>query len=189
MTAPLLDALMSKLSDFADFRDISENTDGPRLNGYIREAQRQEIRNFLGKELYLAMQADYSPDPVDDFTEQRFKDLWFGVDTTIKGRAVRFSGLKPALIYYSYERFVYNNAINVTRYGNRILEDGDLSANAEFMKQYRVSADSMGLSYQNDADEYLNAFRSLYPEWTRPGSGRADNTGFKMFKVGKLIGR
>lgn len=188
MTKSNLDKIMASLEDFEDFRDISKNLDDSRFKPFLMEAQRQEIRSFLGKALYSALQSDYD-EILDEFSEDRFTDLWFGVDYDLKGHEVRYNGLKPALIYYTYERIVFNNRLNVTRYGTRVLEDNELSVEAGLTKRFEVSSDSMGLSYQNDSDEFIRQNRTDYPEFNRPNKLIKRTTGLKMFKVGKNIAR
>ena len=186
-----LDTLVINIADFKNFRDISVNTDGDRLSALIREAQMREIRDFLGEGLYHLLVADYtSADPDEGtFATPRFEKLWYGDEYEQGGTLINFNGLKPAHIYYAYERFVYVNKLNVTRYGNRVLEDGDLSVDLTPTKKYEVAADSFGLVYQNDAMSYLRTNATIYPELKKPNHREANRIGLKMFKVGRPIGR
>ena len=186
-----LDVLLINIEDFSNFRDISVNTDADRLNALIREAQIREIRSFLGDALYFAMIQDYTPVANDEgtFTEQRFTDLWYGVAWVKNSFTIQLQGLKPAHVYYSYERFLYQNKLNVTRYGDRVLADNDFSENLVTTKKYEVSADSMGLVYQFDAKDYIEENPDLFPEYNNPEIKREINTGWKFMKIGKLIGR
>jgi len=190
MCALVLDPLLIKLEDLSNFRDVSDNIDEARFNTFARESQMREMRSFLGDALYNALIKDFTPD-VDEgtFSEQRFKDLWFGTVYTRNGFSVQFNGLKPAIVYYAYERFIYYQKLNVTRYGLRNLQDNDLSDNAEFVKKWEVSSDSMGLMYQEDADKFLQENITLYPESDKPEIKMKKSTGWNFFKVGQLIGR
>ena len=186
-----LDDLLINLEDFKTFRDISINTDADRLNAYIRESQMKEIRNFLGDALYFALVSDYTPVPNDEgtFATPRFEKLWYGDVYTRASFTVNFNGLKPAHVYHAYERFIYNNKLNVTRYGDRQMFDNDLSEGIVNTKKYEVGADSMGILYTGDARKYINAFATEYPEFDNPEKKGTDKTGLVFFKVGKLIGR
>ena len=186
-----VDDLLINLEDFKTFRDISVNTDADRLNAFIREAQMKEIRNFLGDALYFALVSDYTPVPNDEgtFATPRFEDLWYGAEYTVSGYTVNYNGLKPSHVYYAYERFIYNNKLNVTRYGDRQMFDNDLSEGIANTKKYEVGADSMGLLYQSDAKKYIENKQSLYPEFNNPHKKDVERTGLHMFKVGKLRGR
>ncbi len=185
----VLDPLLITLSDFSNFRDISVNTDADRLNALIREAQIREIRSFLGDALYSAMVDDFTPGGEGTFTEARFTDLWFGTDWIKNDFTIKLHGLKPAHVYFAYERFLYQNKLNVTRYGDRVLADNDLSENLVTTKKYEVSADSMGLVYQFDAKDYIEENPDLYPEYNNPTIKREINTGWKFMKIGQIIGR
>jgi len=188
--ALVLDPLLIKLEDLANFRDVSDNIDEPRFNTFARESQMREMRSFLGDALYNALIKDFTPDAGEGtFTEQRFTDLWFGTVYTRNSFTVQFNGLKPAIVYYAYERFIYYQKLNVTRYGVRTLQDNDLSNNAELVKKWEVSSDSMGLMYQEDSDKFLNENSSLYPEWDKPEMKMKKSTGWNFFKVGQPIGR
>ena len=185
-----LDELLIKLDDFKNFRDISTNTDADRLNAFIRESQLKEIRDFLGSGLYFALISDYTAD-VDEgtFTEQRFTDLWFGATYTVNGFEIQFYGLKAAHVYFSYDRYLYFQKLNVTRYGSRVLEDNDLSENIPVTRKYEISSDSMGLLYRNDADKFINEKISTYPEFENPNKVPLQQTGWKFQKIGTTIGR
>ena len=190
MCALVLDSLLVQLTDFSNFRDVSVNTDTDRINAFIRESQMREMRSLLGDALYKALIDDFTPDAGEGtFSEQRFTDLWFGVAYIRDNFSVQFNGFKPAIVYYAYERFLYYQKLNVTRYGVRTLQDNDLSNDAPFTKKWQVSADSMGLMYQEDTEKYLNENDSTYPERNRPDFKTKKSTGLQFFKIGTLKGR
>ena len=187
-----LDPLLTLKTDFVFFKDVSKNIDDERFNQAIRMAQMQEIRAFLGDALYLALILDYTPGvpPAEGtFSESRFTDLWFGAEYTRGNFPVKFNGLKTCHIFYSYERLLYWQRLNVTRYGSRVLQDNEFSDNMDSTKKYEVSADSEGLVYQEDARKFMAQNSSTYPEWDKPERKQPKTTGFKFEKVGKTIGR
>ena len=188
--ALLLDNLLIKSSDFVNFKDVSKNIDQERFDQAIRMAQMKEIRNALGDALYLALLNDYTPDVGEGtFSEARFTELWFGAEYTKNSYAIKFNGLKTAHIFFAYERLLYWQRLNVTRYGSRTLQDNDLSNNIESTKKYEVSADSEGLIYQNDALAFINNDSSVYPEFDKPVIKGKKETGFQFEKVNQTIGR
>ncbi|GAH63928.1 unnamed protein product, partial [marine sediment metagenome] len=178
-----LDPLLILPADFDDFRDISKNIDPERLEVYVRESQVKEMRSFLGASLYLALINDYTA-VGDTFSEQRFTDLWFGADWSYQGNTRRFYGLKPAIIYYAYARFVRNQQMNVTRYGVKHLTDEN--SEDETVQQVRTKvndANSYGLLYQADAELYLNENVSTYPEFEVSETAGEKKTSFKFTKL------
>ena len=80
----MTDELLLSKDDFKPYRDISDNVDLTRLDPWILEAQKQEMRAFLGPELYLEMITAYPAG--GPFPAGRFKDLWDGVDVPGKYR-------------------------------------------------------------------------------------------------------
>ena len=187
----LLDDLLIQSSDFVNFKDVSKNIDQERFDQAIRMAQMKEIRDVLGDALYLALINDYTPDPPNEgtFSEARFTELWFGVEYVRSTYAVKFNGLKTAHIFFAYERLLYWQRLNVTRYGSRTLQDNDLSNNIESTKKYEVSADSEGLIYQNDALQFINNDSSVFPEFDKPHIKGKKQTGLEFEKLNRVIGR
>jgi len=156
------EALLTQ-ADYEGYRDISSNIDfETRLKPWILEAQKQELRGFLGQELYLALINDYTPG--SGFTEQRFIDLWEGKDEAGK---YRYYGLKPVLIYFSYARFLKNQSQVVTRYGVKSLtrdESENYSPIGTRTKQ--GEAENMALSLQAEAEKFINDNKDDYPEYS-----------------------
>jgi len=70
----LLDDLLIKKTDLSIYRDLSANADTGRIDQSIREAQINEMTQFLGGELYLKMIEDYD-DVNDTFTNPDYESL------------------------------------------------------------------------------------------------------------------
>lgn len=181
--ALLLDNLFLSTSDFKEFTDLTKTmlNDVPKMEKYIREAQVSEVRKFLGDELYLKMVVEYGV--TGAFTTQRYIDLWEGVDYTISSVQKRLHGLKVAHIYYTLSRIINDNAFNVTRFGNKDLQDGSSVSSTIGVTQSKANAArSSGLLYQNEAQTYLEAYSSTYTEW--PDSSISPvRTGIQMMKI------
>ena len=157
----MIDDILIAKDDFKPYRDISENVEVERLDPWILEAQKQEMRAFLGPKLYLLMITDWDGAA---FQDQRFIDLWNGVDVA---NEYRFYGLKPAIIYFAYARFLKNQKTVVTRFGVRNL-DHDVSEqeDAAATRTRQGEAQSMAVSMQSDAELFLNDNRNDYPEFS-----------------------
>ena len=159
----MIDELLLTRDDFKPYRDISENVDLDRLDPWILEAQKQEMRAFLGPQLYLLMIDAY---PVGGpFPAGRFLELWEGVDVPDR---YRFYGLKPAIIYFAYARFLKNQKTVVTRFGVRNFDNDTSEQQADAATRTRQGeAQSMAVSMQSDAELFLNDNRADYPEFIR----------------------
>ncbi len=116
-------------------------------------------------------------------------DRFAFLDLGGNGFEIQFYGLKAAHVYFSYDRYLYFQRLNVTRYGSRVLADNDLSENMEVTRKYEISSDSMGLLYRNDADKFINEKIDTYPEFENPNKVVLQQTGWKMEKIGHTIGR
>ena len=182
----LLDVLLLERTDFAEYRDMSKNIDDSRINSFIREAQVKELRAILGDELYLKLILDYD-DNLKVFGEQRFTDLFFGVDYTFNAGTIRFNGCFGLLVMYAYKRILNHNQVNVTRYGvkNMTTEFSEETIGAKIRSEM-VDSNAMALLYQNDAKKYLETETAQYPEWQTKVT-EADKTGFNFIKVGDNV--
>lgn len=178
----LLDVLLLDKDDFSNYRDMSKNLEEDRILSFIREAQVKELRSLLGDELYLKLILDYDPTP-KTFTDQRFTDLFFGVDYSYNNTTIRFNGCFGLLVMYAYQRILNHNQVNVTRYGVKDMttEFSEDTLNAK-IKSEMVDSNSMALLYQSDAKKYLQTEAAQYPEWIN-NTTPADSTGFKFIEV------
>ena len=180
--AQLLDVLLLTLTDFTDYRDISPNTDAERLNVYIRESQVRELRTFLGDELYLKLILDYD-ETTNTFTDQRYTDIYFGVDYVNGTKTIRFNGLKGAHVLNAYKRFLDNQSINVTRYGVKDLTSAESESTTQAqIRTKKIDAESMAKMYESDAKRFLSAKAVDYPEYDN-GETPLKNTSFNFIKV------
>ena len=180
----LLDDLLIKKDDLAIYRDLSSNSDTGRIDQSIREAQINEMTQFLGGELYLLMLNDYD-DVSDSFSNPDYETLWFGEDYEYKNKTQRFNGLKPAITLYAYARMLDTIQLNVTRAGVvTFTEDtvSDPAAQAQIVTKVK-SARSEALVYLSRADKYLRAFPDKYPEYKTKDSDIPSKTSLQMFKI------
>lgn len=175
------DPLLLTKDDFRDYRDITLNADDTRINQSIREAQMDEMQQFLGDELYLAIMKAWTG---TDFPAGPYADLWNGVDYTYQGKQIRFHGLQPAIALYAYARMLDNIQLNVTRAGAVTFVNDESEATAQAQITTKVkSARSQALVYLARADKFLNAKRADYPEYQGKDSQVTSKTSFQFFKV------
>ena len=171
----MIDKLLITLEDLEPYKDVSENLDIERFNSYVIDAQFADIRLFLGRELYTALQTDYD-EVLKVFSEPRFTELWEGV--IVKNS--QFYGLKGALIQYTYARLLDNIQLNITRAGVRKFEDEESEEVTQNQIRDKVnSARSMALLYIADTKTFLDG-STAYPEWDIES---LKNTSVDFFKV------
>ncbi len=99
-----------QIEDFDGFRDISSNINElKRLDPYILEAQRYDLKNLLNFQLYHDFFANLS--------SQIYLDLLNGVDYTHRDVSISYQGLKPFLMYSTYARALSQQGVHFTKGG------------------------------------------------------------------------
>ena len=167
-------------SDFSTIREIGSNINDARILPYVREAQRIDMLNFLGEDLYYSFLIDQTA-KIWDTT--KYGSLWNGATYSNGTNTVYNYGMKLMLLYFSYSRFLKNQDIVVTSYGVRVIQDGDFSekeSRAQIMTKSR-EAYSTGLIYQNQCKAFIKANASDFPLYSP--EAKQKETSFKMIKV------
>lgn len=135
--------------DISQYRPIAANIDLERVRIYIREAQTLDILPAIGAEEFERLnderlqEKDYSPEELL---------LLKGGTYTDKGGCLRhFEGLKAALAYLSYARFIRNHQLNVTPFGV-VVKEGDESSPLDVRAVAAASKDAerIGQAYLAD---------------------------------------
>ena len=118
------------------FRNIAQNIDEERVNVYIREAETLDIEPMIGAELRRKFDnlgeiaVDDNGKPLQDedgnsimlgyegdLPTEEHTLLNGGYYTDASGQLCRIEGVKVALAYLAYARFVRNHDVNVSPYG------------------------------------------------------------------------
>ncbi len=180
----MLDKLLLDKTDFVDYRDLSDNYDTNRLDQSIRESQIDELLAFVGDELYLIMQNDYTV-LGKTWATQKYNDLWNGKDYTTGNKTIRYHGLQPAISLYAYSRLLDNASLSLTRTGAVQFTEEDVSDPAE---QAQIatkvrSAKAQALVYLARAKKFLDANTTDYPEFQTKDSEVQNKSSLTMFKI------
>ena len=176
------DPLLITKADIDKIRPSSVNIDTTtRLDPYILESQQIEMQDILGEELYTTMVNDW--DGASDFTLDRFKDLWNGVEYTKSGKTVRMYGLNYVVAYYTYARFLYNQNLVVSRFGvkSKTNDNSEEKLNSE-IRTKADKAKSMALKFTGQVNDFLLEKSGEYPEW-RPIVGVRRKTSYQFSRV------
>lgn len=153
--------MMITINDIRAIRQVAANVSEDRVNIYIREAELLDIEPVIGAQLYetLTNVGNIALDEVGtqllDETGQNYitirdenelplneyKLLNGGYYEDEDGVRHRFEGIRKALAYFAYARFVRNHGTQVTPFGvvNKL---GDESQNADSRSIAAVSADA-----------------------------------------------
>lgn len=160
---------------FAGYEDVSVNIEAPRLNVFIKKAQDLDLKPFLGGAFYYDLIKSLVFDSngvlvtdqeLPEHTPQKYVDLILGTEYTVNDTAYYFDGLIPALIYWSFARFIEADAVRYTATGPVIKhhESADVlkpSDTAKLVAQQRSVANANA----NWMADFLNANKSVYPLW------------------------
>ena len=165
-------------------RPISKHLEDNVLETYIREVEEMVIRPTIGASFYrylleskddeipsveILLNGGWYPSTFDETFDGTFREGGQGLDEMC-------SGLKKCIAYYVLAKIVKGNDAHITRYGlsQKENEYGNRPSAADKESQYRDLA-NMGDKYLQDTLQYLNEYRSLYPEYVKC-CGRLHNT-------------
>ena len=154
-------------NDIRNVRPIAENINDPaRLEPYIREAETLRLVDAIGANLYRWLdETDFSGlGPFQYGGVAITKDQYTAVMEGGYYDGGRSEGLKIAIAYIAYSRFIVNNPINPTAFGVRY-KDGEFSTRVEDNILIRSSneARNIGEAYLEKAINHLKALRLLTP--------------------------
>lgn len=154
-----METILLTLEQLQEIRPLSKNLDLSKVDNWIFEAQINEMRDFLGGELFKLLLEDWNG---SSFDSPRFEALFYGDDS---GEEI-FFGYWRALGLFSIAKIIKNNSFNVTRYSNsnlsaEIEEPAVITAQASKASQ----AESQALRYQEETRLFLEANRTDYPEF------------------------
>lgn len=117
-------------------RKMSVHLDKGKIDSFIREAENMDLKPVLGDSLMIAVRRNPSA-----FTAF----LGGAVYKTPSGEEKSFEGLKTALAYFTYARFVRNGDGNVTRSGFTV-KDNEHSSRASELERERTYNDARAIA-------------------------------------------
>ena len=160
------DKLFITQADFATYKDLSEHMDTPLMEAYIRESQVIDLQSFLGPELYLILQTDFTPP--DTWATLKYDDLFNGSDYTSPNTGlIRQHGLQPMLTLFAYARMLDNISMSVTRIGaiNYTEDETSIATTQAQIKTKVISTRALAVAYQAESAQFLRDNSTDYPEW------------------------
>lgn len=160
--------MLIEADDIRKVRQIAKNIDKDRIEIYIREAESLDVVPYIGAEFYqklsnigdivLGKTEKYLLDNDDnriavenegDLPINEWKFLNGGYYKDKCGELKRIDGLKKALCYYAYARFIFQNVTQVTPFGV-VTKMGDESSSADLTTVRALSSEAKKIG-----DEYL----------------------------------
>lgn len=152
--------------DLRKIRPIAENiNDTARLEPYILEAETLRLVDAIGAGLYRWLDEDcpttgnvreyngkvYTKEQIDTLLDG-------GYYTDTCGNTKRTEGIRTAVAYVAYSRFLVNNPINPTAFGVKF-KNGEFSSDVDNSTLARVSAEAskIGEAYLAKVVEYAQS--------------------------------
>jgi len=155
-------------ANFQQYEDIAVNIKPERLKAFIKKAQELDLKPFLGYALYYDLFNQFNEDgTLKDDAPQAYKDLVNGAEYLDDyGNIVLYEGLAPMMVYFTFARFIENDAVHYTPTGPVIKrhENGDTLSSPEIVKLVQQKR-SIANAYANDVEQFLRDHRPDFPLW------------------------
>lgn len=157
-------------------RPISSKTDEDKLNAYIIEAEQMNIKPVLGDSLFLSILGKGEED-------EEIRTLLNGGTYQSKDSIYSFAGLKSAMSYYVYAKYLMVGDFNATRFGVMMKEDS-YSSHISSAERSNAYSDTLEVAncYLQDCVTYCKR-KGLMSGL--PGSQKATGA-VKIRKIGKI---
>jgi hypothetical protein len=153
---------------FQPFEDIAVNIKPERLKVFIKKAQELDLKPFLGHALYYDLLSHFNEDgTLKDDAPQPYKDLVNGTEYLDDyGHIVLYEGLAPTMVYFTFARFIENDAVHYTATGPVIKrhDNGDALTSPEVVKLVQQQR-SIANAYANDIEKFLWDNKANFPLW------------------------
>lgn len=155
-------------STFQQYQDISVNIKPERLNAFIKKAQDLDMKPLLGRNLFNSLISHFNEAGVlKPDAPQHYRDLLNGAEyLDDKGNIVLYEGVIPALVYFTFARFIENDAVHYTPTGPVIKNQdmGQALATSEIMKLVQQQR-SIANAYANDIERFLDDHKEHFTQW------------------------
>jgi hypothetical protein len=153
---------------FQQFEDIAINIKPERLKVFIKKAQELDLKPFLGHSLYYDILSHFDDNgTLKDDAPQAYKDLLNGSEYLDQyGHIVLYEGLAPTMVYFTFARFIENDAVHYTATGPVVKrhENGDPLSSPEIVKLVQQQR-SIANAYANDVEKFLWDNKEDFPLW------------------------
>lgn len=166
-------------SDILTYRDISKSVRDDKINPYIKDAERLDLRPLLGERLYRDLVANQASQIYIDLLDP--KDY---VDS--QGELRGHGGLKEILCLYAWSRYVMFGSFTDTSFGHvkKKTQDSEPLSYQEKKSIYTQDTQT-ALTLWGDVERYINANSDSYPLWNSGSCARRVNRTFNISKISR----
>lgn len=174
--------MLITVDDIRNIRQIAKNIDLERVNIYIREAEMLDLMPRIGAEFYQKL-SNLGPIVLEkcrktlqtedgeiiateneyDLPINEWKFLNGGYYLTCDGEKRHCEGIRTALCYYAYARFIRSHSLQTTPFGV-VTKTGDESSSVDMHTVAAMSSEARKI-----ADEYLSQCLMFWDEVKKKG--------------------
>ena len=160
---------------FRGFEDISMNVKPERMLVFVKKAQELDLKPFLGHALfYDFIQWIDTDGTFKTGTPQKYINLFLGSTYTDNyGNINVYEGMVPALVYWTFARFIEADAIRYTASGpaKKKLDDSDPLTIGELNKLVQQQR-SVANAHANEIERFIWDNKNQFPLWWYNGKNK-----------------
>jgi len=159
-------------TEIAKHREISKNVREDKINPYIEDAQRLDLKPLLGERLYNAIDRDLPSHTL----------LLEGGEYTHNGETYDHPGLKKVLSIFTYARYIMFGSYTDTAFGFVEKSNQDSKPVADSHKRTLYTQNQQtATAYFQEVVTYMN--RKEYALWKTSGCSPRRFGGFRISKI------
>lgn len=151
--------LLINKNDFREYKQLSKGRDLEVVEQYIQEAQDIDLRELMCDSFYF--------DLIKNWQEPEYQKLIHGGSyTDADGIQREYKGLKAALVYFSYARYVMRSSSVDTAFG--MVQKTDANSQPVPLSEKRDIRDSSiqtANRYWLDVKKYLDEKEDVFTKW------------------------
>lgn len=158
-------------TEIAKHREISKNVRDDKINPYIEDAQRLDLKPLLGERLYNTLVKN----------EAHHTELLEGVEYEYQGETYDHPGLKKVLSIFAYARYVMFGSYTDTAFGfvEKSSQDSKSVGDSHKRTLYTQNQNTAAAYFEEVA---LFMSRKDYALW-KPSGCTTKTTGFRISKI------
>lgn len=152
---------MGRLINYEDItiRDVTANLDADEFDPYIIEAEEIDVKNILKNALFTDLVNNLTS------TSPNYVELLAGGSYTYGDYTYEFKGLKYALQYYAWARYLENPYIHTVTGMTSHNDEFGTKPDAAELKKIADNVRSSAWNFMNDVIDYLNRKSDDFPLW------------------------
>jgi len=151
-----------------EYEEFSNNIKDERILICVKKAQDLDLKPFFGHAFYYDFIKQFNEDgTIKDDADQKYKDLFEGAEYTDRqGNFIMYEGLQPTLVYFTWARFIENDAVQYTSTGpvTKLHDNAEAVKVNDIVKLVQQQR-SVANAHANEVEKFLWDHRDQFPLW------------------------